>query len=247
MLRYLHHFLIAPGPPYLPNGDRTARGHLLVWTFDEMRRLGKIANFLPDLPLVDEADPRRAGAPFTVPPTHNLPELEERERWQSHRRQLQGAMDLIASMRPDPRLGAERFLADVASSDLHSIAVAQAVIDGTTLPVPDTFKKAVHVLEEAVRGFDVGAPHGSFWRDKDVEVFKSALVLDEPIVVPGDAENSRLHQMIQGAERALMPKNRPPIAPERQAFIRDWITAECPDSNPPNEIGIRGEADPSQP
>jgi hypothetical protein len=248
LLRYLHHFLIAPGSPYLPNGDRTARGHLLAWTFDEMRRLGKIANFLPDLPLTGDADPRRAGAPFTLPPTHNLPELEERERWEAHRRQLLQARDLVASMRPDPHPGAEQFLADVASSDLHHMEVARAVIDGTVLPVPDRFRKAVHVLEEAVRGFDISAGHGSFWRQKTVAQFTTENV-QGPIIVPGDGENSRLYQMIrsQGGGGAQMPRRRPAIALERQAFIRDWITAGCPDGDPPNEIGIRGEADPRRP
>ena len=47
-------------------------------------------------------------------------------------------------------------------------------------------QKAVHILEEAVRGFDIGATHGSFWREKDVAAFKSALVFDEPVIVPGD-------------------------------------------------------------
>jgi hypothetical protein len=248
LLRYLHHFLIMPGQLYLPNGDRAARGHLLLWTFDEMRRLGKIANFLPDLPLADDADPRRAGAPFTLPPTHNLPELQEPERWDSHRRQLRRAADLIASMRPDPRPGAEQFLADVASSDLHAMNVAGAIIDGTALPAPDRFRKTVNVLEEAVRGFEIDAFHGSFWRDKNVGDFKTQteVIFGEPVIIPGDGENSPLYQMIRGEEVAQMPRKRPPIAPERQAFIRDWITAECPDSDPPNEIGVRGEADPRQ-
>jgi hypothetical protein len=248
LLRYLHHFLIMPGPLYLPDGDRTARGHLLLWTFNEMRRLGKIANFLPDLPLTDDADPRRAGAPFTLPPMHNLPELQELERWDSHRHQLRRAAGLIASMRPDPLPSAEQFLADVAASDLHVMTVAGAVIDGTALPVPDRFRKTVHVLEEAVRGFEIDAFHGSFWRDKNVGDFKTqtGMIFGEQVIIPGDGENSPLYQMIKGEEVAQMPRRRPPIAPERQTFIRDWITAKCPDSDPPNEIGIRGEADPRQ-
>lgn len=246
LLRFLHHFLIAPGQPYLPNGDRTARGHLLLWTFDEMRRVGKVADFLPDLPLSDDADAGRAGAPFTLPPTHNLPELQEPDRWDSHRRELLRAADLIASMRPDPLPAAERFLADVAASDLHALNVIGAVLGGTELPVPDQFHKAVHVLEEAVRGFDIGR-HGAFWRDKDVAQFKTATVFGDPIITPGDGENSLLYQMIRGEEgEAQMPRRRPPIVPERQAFIRNWVAADCPDGEPPNEIGIRGEADPRQ-
>lgn len=247
LLRYLHHFLIIPGPLYLPNGDRTARGHLHIWTFDEMRRIRKIANFLPDLPLAADGDAARAGAPFTLPPTHNLPELEEQERWEFHLRQLKRAADLITSMRPDPRPGAERFLNDVAEADLRAADVVRAVIDAAALPAPDRFRKAVRVLDEGVRGFDISAMHGPFWREKTVDNFITHSVNGNPIIIPGDGENSPLYLMIRGEEGARMPAKRPPIATERQAFIRDWITSGCPDSEPPDQIGIQGEADPRQP
>ena len=33
--------------------------------------------------------------------------------------------------------------------------------------LPRGFAKAVTILEEAVRGFDVGTPHGGFWAGKN--------------------------------------------------------------------------------
>ena len=88
LLGYLSHFLrlsqelyvTGPGPQ---RGDRTARGLLLIWTFDEMRRLKKIAGKLVQLPRHDPPDGTHAGPPFELPYTLNLPDREE-DRWRMH-------------------------------------------------------------------------------------------------------------------------------------------------------------------
>jgi Ferritin-like len=51
LLGTLAHFLRVDGPRYGPDGDRTARGLLLIATFDEMRHLAKIAGKLVELPM----------------------------------------------------------------------------------------------------------------------------------------------------------------------------------------------------
>ena len=43
-----------------------------------------------------------------------------------------------------------------------------------------------------------------------------------------------------------MPRFRPPVPHERIGFLRDWITGECPDNDPPGQIGLRRERDPAR-
>ncbi len=247
LLRYLHHFLLRSDGLYTANGDRTARGYLQLWAFDEMRRLGKIANFLPDLPLADDADDRRAGAPFTFHPTSHLAVLDEAERWRAHEEELHRGLTLIASMRPDPQSGAHRFLEYLHAADTHALAIVAAILRQQAEPTADRFQKVAQILEESVRGFDIRASHGSFWRNKTVGQFIAHHVSEGPVLVPGDPDRSLLVEMIRGDVGAAMPRGRPPIPAERQTYIRTWIADGCLDGNPPGQISVRGEPDPRLP
>ncbi|MEP7337908.1 MAG: ferritin-like domain-containing protein, partial [Acidobacteriota bacterium] len=81
LLAYLSHFLRLDQQRYTDSGDRTPRGLLLIWTFNEMRRLKKLAEKLVQLPKdkrEDETQPfppdaLNAGPPFELPYTLNLP------------------------------------------------------------------------------------------------------------------------------------------------------------------------------
>jgi hypothetical protein len=42
-----------------------------------------------------------------------------------------------------------------------------------------------------------------------------------------------------------MPFFRPPVPEERIRFIRQWISAACPDNAPPGQQGIRREGNPT--
>ena len=76
LLAYLSHFLRLGHDLYVRDapaqGDRTARGLLLIWTFNEMRRLRKIANKLVRLPRDEQPGEATAGPPFELPYTLNL-------------------------------------------------------------------------------------------------------------------------------------------------------------------------------
>jgi rubrerythrin len=78
LLAYFSHFLRLNQDLYVvadgtKKGDHTERGLLLIWTFNEMRRLKKIAGKLVQLPKDDPPSGINAGPPFELPYTLNLP------------------------------------------------------------------------------------------------------------------------------------------------------------------------------
>src|SRR5262245_23397462 len=78
------------------------------------------------------------------------------------------------------------------------------------------------------------APHGRWWRGMDYEKFMSdGEVYGERIVAPGDPDNSRLLQALEGRPPfgpGQKYRRMPPRRPFEQATIdeiRDWVARKC--------------------
>jgi rubrerythrin len=244
--------------PDAHRGDRTARGLLLIWTFDEMRRLKKIATKLVALPKDDPPGQLHAGPPFELPYTVNLPEGEP-QRWRTHLDSSRAAVRLIREqLQPDDQLtDRDPFLDDLLRQDTEAQVVMHALAQGHEIPLgslPSDFRKAVGILEDAVRGFSIGRPHRNFWTGKTRDQFLGTSVLPNvaPVMrnpdgtVNRDPNASPLVQRLEGtAPGNRMPRFRPPVPGERIGFIRQWITDGCPDADPPGQIGVEHERDPA--
>jgi hypothetical protein len=83
------------------------------------------------------------------------------------------------------------------------------------------------------------APHGRWWTTMTYEKFMSdGDVLGERIVAPGDPDNSRLIQALEGRPPfgdGGKFSRMPPGKPFEQATIdeiRDWIARNCPNGKP---------------
>jgi rubrerythrin len=260
LLGYLSHFLrlrqelyvAGPGPR---RGDPTSRGLLLIWTFNEMRHLKKIAGKLVQLPRDDPPAVTRAGPPFELPYTLNLPEREE-DRWRVHLDVSRASVRLVRErlQSADATDQQDGFLADLVAMDEKAHVIMESLAAGAAVPegsLPADFKKAVLILDEAVRGFDIGF-HGRFWADQTRNQFLTTRTPKGVPVEPDgqggfDPDRSALIMDIEGTipGQARMPRFRPPVPPERIGFLRDWIQAGAPDSVPPDEVGIRRERTPT--
>ncbi len=262
LLGHLSHFLrlgeeLYVAGPGSRQGDRTARGLLLIWTFNEMRRLKKIAGKLVQLPLADPPGATHAGPPFELPYTLNLPDREA-DRWRMHLDVSRASVRLVEErlLEADAAQEQDGFLVDLVSLDEDAQLIMQSLAAGGGVPeasLPTDFSKAVLILEEAVRGFDaVSFAHDNFWAGKTRDAFLG-LTRPAPPVEPDsaggfdfDPDRSALVQRLEGTVRGenRMPRFRPPVAPERIAFIRDWISGGCRDNVPAGEIGLRRERSP---
>lgn len=251
LLMGLAHFLEVEGPLYLEagpqKGDRTPRGYLHLWVFNEMRRLHKLGRKLSQLPRrEDPLDGARAGAPFTLPLTLELPPGEP-ARWKLHRDNFEASLRLVDELlqagsgdETDP------FLHALIAADSQCLAIAESQMEGLALPAQTTdFQKVVHILDEAVRGLSIRR-HGGFWRGINRDEFVALSVLGFELLVVGDGQSSNLIKVLRGELGALprMPVARPPVPRPRIEFIKEWIDSGCPDNDPPGAIGIAPEPDP---
>ncbi|MGQ0778833.1 MAG: ferritin-like domain-containing protein [Pseudonocardiales bacterium] len=241
----------APGPGL---GDRTDRGLLLIGTFDEMRHLKKIAGKLVQLPKDDPPGAVHAGPPFELPYTLNLPDAEP-QRWRMHLDASRAAVALIREqLQPDDTAAdADGFLTDLVSQDARAQIVMQSLAEGNGVPaesLPTGFGKAVTILEEAVRGFTIGA-HGNVWAERTRDQFLAVrfpgaqppVQLNPDGTVNPDPATAPLVQRLEGPG-FRMPLFRPPVPSARIGFIRQWITEGAPDDSPPGQIGVQQERDP---
>lgn len=259
LLGCLSHFLRLDHELYLDEpgarrGDRTARGLLLIWTFDEMRRIKKIATKLVQLPKDDPTCPVHAGPPFELPYTVNLPE-DEPQRWRTHLDVSRAALRLIrAQLQPDDQADdRDPFLDDLLRRDEEIQIAMRALAEGADIPpqsLPIGFQKTVRILEEAIRGFTIGGPHAHFWagktRDQFLDAYGPPVNRNPDGSIDTDPDNSRLVQRLEGtAPGNRMPRFRPAVPGERIGFIRQWITDGCPDNDPPGQIGLEHERHPA--
>ncbi len=244
LLTQLHHFLRIGDARYDPAGDRTARGYLLIGVFNEMRRIRKTADKLVQLPLTSPADANRAGPPFELPYTTQIPDGEP-ERWSQHLDTSRATTTLIDAMLLDALDQDDEFLLDLKEQDLQDQSMMVELAAGRPLPPQSQdFPKVVRILEEAVRGFTIGR-HGNFWeglpRGSDAagatDGFVNAQVEGAPQLRRNpdgsfDAAQSPLTRRLKGDGVRLMPRERPPVPESRIQYIEAWITANCPDSVP---------------
>lgn len=112
------------------------------------------------------------------------------------------------------------------------------------------FDRIGQILDRAVEGIAVIGPHGPFWRGRTVDQFVTQLVRGRVAVVPGDPENSRLVQALEGrapfgvnlqpptpgATLRRMPPERPPVPQPDIDYIRRWIADGCPDDEEPTVV-----------
>jgi len=105
------------------------------------------------------------------------------------------------------------------------------------------FAHVVDILENAVNGEDIKAPHRNFWRGQTLDQFVALKILGQQLVVSGDAAKSALVKALRGnapfgsdvvprppgAIFRRMPAGRPPVPEASIAFIEDWINTGCPD------------------
>jgi hypothetical protein len=250
LLGQFQHFMRLDQERYSQTGDRTERGLLLRGAFDEMRHLSKIARKLVRMPLRD-GSPQHAGPPFELPYSLHLPDGEP-QRWRMHLDATLAATDLAAGLRTtDPD---DPFLVDLVAQDDAAQTLMAALAEGAPIPagsIPQGFAKVVTILEEAVRGFDVGKPHSGFWSDVNRETFLVAKPppVGRPIAVLADGtvdpepEHSTLVKRLKGPA-LQMPARRPPVPGPRIDHIRDWISRGAPDDTPADAVGVHHEATP---
>jgi hypothetical protein len=258
LLGQLAHFLrldqeiytSADGPQ---QGDRTARGLLLLGTFDEMRHLTKIAGKLVQMPK-DADGTVHAGPPFELPYTLNLPDSEP-SRWRTHLDASRAATRLIET-RLEP--ATDPFLAALLARDTQTQTMLEALTAGEEIPtagLPTGFAKAVTILEEAVHGFRVRCRHGNFWAGTTRDQFVATVVppvdltpvpLDQTgAVVPNPAESQLIERLTTTDARDRMPRFRPAVPPARLEYLAQWISRGAPDDDPPGRVGVTVEPDPA--
>jgi hypothetical protein len=220
-----------------------------------MRHLSDIATKLAKLPREaggpdGEESPERAGAPFELPYTLNLPDREQ-DRWRTHIDVLDACLKLEQAIAASGQGAGDGLPGELLADDARALAVARAMMLGDTLPGPSTgFSKVVRLLDSAVRGFTVGAHH-NFWRGVTRDEFVSMSVFGNPLLAQRedgrfDAAASNLVKALRGeppfdgAEGSppdpsgpsrfpRMPAEHPPMAPEAIEYIYSWIEAGCPE------------------
>jgi hypothetical protein len=253
LLGRLAHFLRLDQKPYVGDagpqqGDRTARGLLLLGAFDEMRHLNKIAAKLVRMPK-DAGGAMNAGPPFELPYSLSLPDGET-ARWRMHLDVSRAAVDLVESPalahNPDPFLAALKERDRKAQEAMAALAADEA-IPATSLPTG--FVKVVTILDEAVRGFRITKAHLSFWDRLNRDGFVNADVPGgHPVALDGgavvtDPDQALLLKRITHVnpnpdqpDRVRMPRFRPPVPDERVAYLRQWVTLGAPDGDPAGQV-----------
>jgi hypothetical protein len=265
LLAYLSHFLQTRGPLLNENADHTPRGLLNKWTFDEMRHMSQLASKLVTLPKVqsDPELPDRAGPPFELPYTLNLPDREQ-DRWRTHLDLLSTCLSLeqsIASEHPEDTADAgEDLLDNLIKHDLDAQRLARLSMLAEPLTYPESnFRKVLELLESSVRGFSIGVHH-NFWRGCTRDEFVAMGIFGNNLIAVRpdgsfDGANSNLIKALRGeppfdapessesgeqdpSRYPRMPAHHPPMPPEAIDYISRWIDNGCPDSDPPGQSGI---------
>jgi hypothetical protein len=156
---------------------------------------------------------------------------------------LLGAEPLAGST--DPFLLALKEQDAAAKKAMAALAAGAAAPPADSLPTG--FAKAVTILEEAVRGFDVvPSPHGRFWAEKKRDEFTALPFTGDGSTVPDDWLMYQRLTQDNPPGKPQMPKFRPPVPPTRLAYLAQWIKDGAPDNTDhPGQVGVRGEPNPA--
>jgi hypothetical protein len=113
------------------------RGIVINRTFAEMYNLRVIAGILLQFPMdPDDPDGPRAGPPFEMPYTLDMPGREY-NRWRLQLDLLQAAQSAIDHLKQPPTAGAERFLAALRASDQMAVERIERMLSGQTVMTLD--------------------------------------------------------------------------------------------------------------
>lgn len=256
LLAYLSHFLQSEGALLDGNADRTPRGLLNKWTFDEMRHMSQVASKLVGLPRVmsDPELPDRAGPPFELPYTLNMPDREQ-DRWRTHADVLATCVSLEREIAEehaeDVGEGSDGLLEDLIAHDVEALRLARLAMAGERLVYGEQdFRKVVTLLDESVRGFRIGVHH-NFWRECTRDQFVAMEIFGNKLIAVRedgsfDAEGSNLIKALRGeapfdakseeeegehdpSRYPRMPAQHPPMPAESVGYIARWIERGCPD------------------
>ena len=249
LLNYLMHVMLLEGAHYVEigdnKGDRTPKGVLGNWAFQEMIRVKKLAKKLVTMPATSAAGSKHAGPPFELPFTLQLPAIEA-DRWRTHADVIKASEALILHIKMSYSFDEDDpFLSSLLVSDAKTKMTASAIAASNQVPtmaLPKGFKKVVTSLEEAVRGVNVadfGGFHGNFWAGVNRDEFISGMAFPAEII-PGDPENSDVLRRVisRPPYEGGMPKDRPELPKSRQDFIIEWVADGAQDDHPPRMIGV---------
>ncbi|NES04200.1 MAG: hypothetical protein F6K22_15975 [Okeania sp. SIO2F4] len=261
LLAFLIHFLRTTGGRYVSSGpdkgDRTPRGFLLLWAFDEMRHLKKIAQKMVRLPLKSLPDfsNKTAGPPFQLPYTLDLAD-NERDRWRVHLDVVRTSLCLVKKMLQPSYDEEDHFLQDLNESDTGRESILEALAAGQSIPTDartKAFQKVAHILEESVRGFSIDG-HTNFWAGINREQFVKLHMFNRPFLNRNEdedcnltAEGSELVSRLEesSSKTGKMPRYRPQVDSSRQEFVREWVDKQAPDNEQQGQIGVHHEREPN--
>ena len=244
LLDCLHHSLLSDIATYetsgAQQGDSTTKGMLQLWTFSEMRRLKVIAEKLVELP-AGAAPASRAGPPFELPYSMRMPHIDA-DRWAMHADVFAMAAEFISGemlvRRGDRRrafsLPWRSQIARPPASRPRSLMASRCPRISMGRISRRSPASSTSPCGDSPSGRRTGRS-GATPRMRDM--------IDSSRVMPGDPAGSVLLNRIAlgQAETNGMPKERPRIAPERVAYISDWIARGAPDNVPPGMIGMTAE------
>jgi rubrerythrin len=260
LLAYLMHFLSVNGVRYVQDGpdkgDRAPRGFLLMWTFDEMRYVKKLAEKLVQLPLHSDNSSPNAAPPFQLPYTFALASNEQ-SRWRMHLDVVKASLKHLEDAPDEDK--SDPFLEDMYNADKQREKILSALAIGQPLPADSNFKKfkkVAYILEESIRKFPIQAHH-NFWANKNRDEFVHLHPFNREFIkaIPTDDEEACEEFTATGSElvsdldsnsrTSTMPRYRPHVDASRQEFIKDWINDKAKDNDPPNQIGVMVENNPT--
>ena len=249
LLSCLMHFLCMTTARYEPSGpeqgSRTPRGLLLLWAFDEMRRLAKIAKHLVRMP-VDEPGGLTAGPTFDA---GGIRFDEDTIDWKDHQTHLDAARPVLDRLLAGPEDHDDPFLSAVRTSDALRAQQVDTILhrpQQLSRLLPAGFQKVAHILEESVRGFTIGA-HDNFWTNLNRDQFLNITPFGANIVGRNHRDPMGALDVSQATlVRTLraMPLQRPKIPPVRRRVVEDWIKDNAPDDT--GCIGVAHEPDPKE-
>ena len=224
LLGALERYLVAPVDD---------RAFLRGWCFAEMFALRKLAGFLIQLPRGVSAPSQVAALPFTVPAW-----LATGGGWPDLAAAFDESMKIARGLQTEVDVGTDqhRLLVLLLASDERKLREATARAAGTSVRtrtdvVRDVLDWAAGVGDPGHFGDSPALPKGEqsrFWNQQHDGFVKVAISGQKITKPPAPGQDAPMIDMLR---RKLMPKDRPPLAPESDEFrlVEQWVADGCPD------------------